>query len=308
MLEFYVHHDVPLSCRIPGLPLPGQEREKRGSSEGESGSVNKGSSDESKGETTAQSDEPTDIDISRLKQPSGHPAYTPITIALQGTLQLSHLHIWTDMNFLLHQDQFPLDLSTDGKQSSEKDKQEKKDKKAKKKKNKKNKKKGKIHEPGQITAAIAYSLPSLTASDSLQRPLTHDLWAPGQGSKVVRGEPLTLNLHVHWIEQNHHLKAAVASYPAAKVKSNDTSPHHTVLTSMMYLIAAAGVGAVAAIWWERNVGNGKMKWRGEGLLGHPSKSSPNMGFFHSDGKVSIGTRGAMNGYGGYGGYNSGKRD
>lgn len=30
------------------------------------------------------------------------PSYTPLTVALQGTLQKSHLHIWTDMNVLAH--------------------------------------------------------------------------------------------------------------------------------------------------------------------------------------------------------------
>ncbi|KAI5303562.1 hypothetical protein KEM56_007420 [Ascosphaera pollenicola] len=298
MLEFYVHHDVPLSCRIPSLPLLNKEKEQEKRSGRGSGSDGTEDPDDKRNEYTVPSDGGTGIDISHLTQKSGHPAYTPITIALQGTLQLSHLHIWTDMNFLLHQDQFPLDVSTDGKRTSKKQKKDKR----------KNKKKGKINEPGQITAATAYSLPFLATPEFPHQPLVHDLWAPGQGAKVVRGEPLTLNLQVHWIEQNHHLKAAVASHPAAKEKYSGPSPHRTVLSSMIYLIIAAGVGAIVAIWWERNIGNGKMRWKGEGLLGHPSKSSPNMGFFHSDGKVSIGTRGAMNGYGGYGGYNNGKRD
>ena len=30
------------------------------------------------------------------------PSYTPLTIALQGTLQLSHVHLWADINMIMH--------------------------------------------------------------------------------------------------------------------------------------------------------------------------------------------------------------
>lgn len=69
LLEFYVHNDAPLSCRLPSRPhgvvLPGA-----------------GSTD---AEDLVYKDE-----------------YVPLTFALAGTLQLSHLHLSTHLNILLH--------------------------------------------------------------------------------------------------------------------------------------------------------------------------------------------------------------
>lgn len=63
LLEFYIHNDAPLSCRIPSRPPPH--------------------------ETTTHT----------LPY---EPEYVPLIFALAGTLQLSHLHISTHMNILLH--------------------------------------------------------------------------------------------------------------------------------------------------------------------------------------------------------------
>lgn len=67
LLEFYVHNDVPLSCRIPSRPpahiAPGQTLETS---------------------TVYQQD------------------YVPLIFALAGTLQLSHLHVSTHLNILIH--------------------------------------------------------------------------------------------------------------------------------------------------------------------------------------------------------------
>ncbi|KAI5777790.1 hypothetical protein EDC01DRAFT_623613 [Geopyxis carbonaria] len=61
LLEFYVHHDTPLSCRIPARPLGGE-------------GVGGGEAD----------------------------TYVPLIFALAGKLELSHLHISTALNVLLH--------------------------------------------------------------------------------------------------------------------------------------------------------------------------------------------------------------
>ena len=68
LLEFYVHNDAPLSCRIPTRPL----------------SSTQGTADGTDGEGGL-----SDV-------------YTPMVVALAGSLQLSHLHVATDLNVLVH--------------------------------------------------------------------------------------------------------------------------------------------------------------------------------------------------------------
>ncbi|KAI9750236.1 MAG: maturation of Asn-linked oligosaccharides protein [Chaenotheca gracillima] len=66
LLEFYVHNDAPLTCRIPARPLTGGEREI----------------------SSASSSDAED--------------FIPIVFSLSGTLQQSHLHIAHNLNVLLH--------------------------------------------------------------------------------------------------------------------------------------------------------------------------------------------------------------
>ncbi|KAF2035192.1 hypothetical protein EK21DRAFT_54979 [Setomelanomma holmii] len=77
LLEFYIHNDAPLSCRIPSKPLPPSvlEREYRVSDEATQDSGAMG--------TTST-------------------LYTPLIVALSGTLQLSHLHVGNYLNLLVH--------------------------------------------------------------------------------------------------------------------------------------------------------------------------------------------------------------
>jgi hypothetical protein len=63
LLEFYVHSDAPLACRLPARPPPHVE---------------------AVGETPWR------------------PEYVPLVFALAGTLQESHMHISTHLNVLLH--------------------------------------------------------------------------------------------------------------------------------------------------------------------------------------------------------------
>lgn len=76
LLEFYIHNDAPLSCRIPSKPLPPSvlEHEYRVSDESTQ-----------EGALGTQST-----------------LYTPLIIALAGTLQLSHLHVGNYLNLLVH--------------------------------------------------------------------------------------------------------------------------------------------------------------------------------------------------------------
>lgn len=76
LLEFYIHNDAPLSCRIPSKPLPPSVLE----------------------DEYRVSDESTQEGALGTQST----LYTPLIIALAGTLQLSHLHIGNSLNLLVH--------------------------------------------------------------------------------------------------------------------------------------------------------------------------------------------------------------
>ncbi|KAF2475732.1 uncharacterized protein BDR25DRAFT_212675 [Lindgomyces ingoldianus] len=76
LLEFYIHNDAPLTCRIPSRPLPPSPKEieyKVSDSSTQEGALGSQST-----------------------------LYTPLIIALAGTLQLSHLHVSHELNLLVH--------------------------------------------------------------------------------------------------------------------------------------------------------------------------------------------------------------
>ncbi|CAI6337681.1 unnamed protein product [Periconia digitata] len=76
LLEFYIHSDAPMTCRIPSAPLPPSvlEHEYRiADTATQEGALGTQSS-----------------------------LYTPLIIALSGTLQRSHLHIGNSLNLLVH--------------------------------------------------------------------------------------------------------------------------------------------------------------------------------------------------------------
>lgn len=76
LLEFYIHNDAPLTCRIPSRPLP----------------------------PTVFEDEYRVSDETSQEGALGTQSilYTPLIIALAGTLQLSHLHVGNYLNLLVH--------------------------------------------------------------------------------------------------------------------------------------------------------------------------------------------------------------
>ncbi|ORY05836.1 hypothetical protein BCR34DRAFT_626791 [Clohesyomyces aquaticus] len=76
LLEFYIHNDAPLTCRIPSRPLPPSPKEH----------------DYKVSDATTQEG----------ALGSQSTLYTPLIIALSGTLQLSHLHVSHDLNLLVH--------------------------------------------------------------------------------------------------------------------------------------------------------------------------------------------------------------
>ncbi|KAI9828506.1 MAG: hypothetical protein M1826_006043 [Phylliscum demangeonii] len=69
LLEFYVHNDSPLTCRIPARPLTGEHGI---------------------------------APVSASSEASNEADYIPLTFAISGALQLSHLHISNHLNVVLH--------------------------------------------------------------------------------------------------------------------------------------------------------------------------------------------------------------
>ena len=76
LLEFYIHNDAPLTCRIPSKPLPPSVLEQQ---------YRVSDSVTQEGALGTQSN-----------------LYTPLVVGLAGTLQLSHLHVGNSLNLLLH--------------------------------------------------------------------------------------------------------------------------------------------------------------------------------------------------------------
>lgn len=260
LLEYYVHSDVPMSCRVPTEPLSSAAGLARYRTEDE----------DKERKSDSQPGASTDVDV--LDTTSG-PAYTPLTFALQGTLQTSHLHLWTDMNVLAH-----------GIPSSA---------------GRKRGKKG----PGYMVAGTAYSVPEFDvslfrgSSDSAGKALTRDEadvavsraarepWTAGHGTKVVRGEPLTFSLHVRWVEGG-----SAIGWPGRTAEDADGGGAVAAFVSKaLFFALAASVGALVALYWERKRRTG---WRGDGILGAPPRGKGSVGIVYGNG-------GRMNGYGGY---------
>ena len=252
--------------------------------------------------------EGTDLD-------TGEPSYTPLTFALQGTLQRSHLHIWTDMNVLVHN--IP---STPGSSV-----------------NKKNKKNAQKAAPGYPVAGTAYSIPEFHSDLENQKSSSssgkdkeketavaiseaaRDPWTAGHGTKVIRGEPLTFTFHVHWVEGGKGIgwPSGSTSLIPSLASAEKSSGWGALLSRLFFFGLAGSVGAMAALYWERNGGR-RRSWRGDGILGAPPPSSRGKG----PAGIIYGNSGRKNGYGGfsaaggssgaggtgYGGFSTGKRD
>ncbi|KAK2731787.1 hypothetical protein FQN57_003167 [Myotisia sp. PD_48] len=245
LLEYYIHSDVPLSCRISTLPfghvIPPTPQDVAAAAEAQT------------------HDEP--------KLGASTKAFTPLTFALQGTLQLSHLHIWTNTNVILHRSSAIMAPAS---------------------------KPSKHQISGQVVAGSAYSFPVASEMETGVLSLPDDPWAPGQGTKVVRGEPLTFTFNVGWTEDSD---ISLLIRRPQTGKWNDSSA--------FLLIVAGGVGALLALLWHR-LFEGKNRvgsWSGDGLLGNSAVSTH--GLFGRLWRTNaiLGAPSAsqkVNGYGGYG--------
>lgn len=187
-------------------------------------------------------------------------------------------------------------------------------------------KKTRTGQPGYAVAGTAYSTPEFEtavknqALDEEEKPIAvaqaaREPWTAGHGTKVVRGEPLTFSFHVTWIEGGAGIgwpsRPASGSFLDQAVGARG-SWVGWFLSRVFFFAMAASVGALVALYWERNGGRlrGGSGWRGDGILGVPSVHGNGTG-------VTFGNGGRINGYGGYsaaganggvGGFSTGKRD
>lgn len=189
LLEFYIHNDAPLSCRIPSRPPP------------------------------------------HITSPSSAPPkqqeYVPLIFALAGTLQLSHLHISTHMNILLH--------STPKHHLHH-------------------------HDSGVIDCGAAYSTSPLSHLTGprfvfLNCPFLHQLCRssprrttranlPNRGmtKKLVIGDPLPLSFSIRWFPS--------PSLPRENGKVEWAGMGgHFFTSTFVYCIVSAIVGGVASAVW-----------------------------------------------------------
>ncbi|PWY73744.1 hypothetical protein BO70DRAFT_381678 [Aspergillus heteromorphus CBS 117.55] len=284
LLEYYVHSDVPMTCRVPTAPLAQQQAHMPLSEGSGSGS---------------------DIDV----LDTDGPAYTPLTFAVQGTLQRSHLHIWTDMNVLVH--------SIYNQEAGEK--------------------------AGYVVAGTAYSVPEFDAA-SLRKlegvsgsgggkggggegedgdvagvvaEAAREPWTAGHGTKVVRGEPLTFSFHVSWVHG-----ARGIGWPASSSSGDDEVERHGSgwFSKLLFFGVAASVGALVALYWERSTGGMGRRRGGMGSWGFRREGRGRWVLGLGMGGGAVGMEGIRRrlqvavvrwlGHGGYGygGYMSGKRD
>ncbi|KAE8384820.1 hypothetical protein BDV23DRAFT_166097 [Aspergillus alliaceus] len=276
LLEYYVHSDVPMSCRVPTAPLLPSATLHR--------------------DDSAREGDAAGTQLSTLSEEG--PPYTPITFALQGTLQRSHLHIWTDMNVLLHNI-----VSTP----------------------KKNKRKSKKVAPGYIVAGTAYSVPEFEVSflnsgkkssdeekeAAAVAEAAREPWTAGHGTKVIRGQPLTFTFHVSWVEGGGGI-----GWPSRGSAASESSGGAGFFSKLFFFALAASLGAAVALFWERARRRG---WRSDGILGVPSRGKGSVGISYGNGgkangyggysanNVSMASNGGGYGYG-YGGFTAGKKD
>lgn len=256
-----MHSDVPLTCRVPTEPLAPVAVV---SASGENAAGGKDEGEEGGG-----------VDVLRH---SG-PAYTPLTFSLQGTLQTSHLHLWTDMNVLVHS------IPSGGK--------------------KKRKGKGKKQGPGYVVAGTAYSVPEFDGSvlgdgdglpssssssteedeEAAVATAARDPWTAGHGTKVIRGEPLSFTFHVRWVEGG----GAIGWPKRGDDEEGEGSGVGAFFSKLIFFALAASLGGMAALYFERRRRAG---WRGDGILGAPPRGKGSVG-------ISYGNEGKMNGYGGF---------
>jgi len=232
LIEYFVHSDVPLSCRVPSYPLTFDDAF----------------------EAATPSSEPGANAAAESKK------WTPLTIALQGTLQLSHIHLHTNINVLFH-------TSTDTEEQdpstlSKKQRQAVLD----------------YDTPSHLIASTAYSLP--------------DPNIVPEGTRITRNEPLKFTFNVGWIP-GAILPGMVSDTGKPFMGVTDHKTGFSLL-SFFAIASSAGTGALLMLLYERQK-RGRADKYGNGIL--PTNGFANAPGARSSGYGGYGGYGGYSGPG-----------
>lgn len=181
LLEFYIHNDAPLTCRLPARP-PSSVKFHPDSPE-----------------ASADLDE-------ALK-----PEYVPLIFALAGQLQLSHLHVSSKMNILLH--------------SVPKHHLQK-------------------HDSGIIDSGAAYSTSPLASITPNPEATYHNLPDLVHNQKLVIGENLKLQFDVRWFP-SPNLPETNGKYEWNGMGS------YVQISRLLYIMIGLGIGILGTHIWKR---------------------------------------------------------
>lgn len=181
LLEFYIHNDAPLTCRLPARP-PSTVKYHPDSPE-----------------AAAELDE-------ELK-----PEYVPLIFALAGQLQLSHLHVSSKMNILLH--------------SVPKHHLQK-------------------HDSGIIDSGAAYSTSPLASVSPNPEATYHNLPDLVHNQKLVIGETLKLQFDVRWFP-SPNLPQTNGKYEWNGMRG------YAQMSKVFYVLLGASVGILVTLYWTR---------------------------------------------------------
>lgn len=233
LIEYFVHSDVPLSCRVPSYPLSFEDAVTAATHSSEPGA-----------NAAAESEK-----------------WTPLTIALQGTLQLSHIHLHTNINVLFHtstgvEEQDPSTLSKKQRQAVLD-----------------------YATSSHLIASTAYSLP--------------DPNIVPEGTKLTRNEPLKFTFNVGWIPGA--ILPGMVSADTGKPFMGVTD--HTTGFSLLSFFAIAGsggTGALLMLLYERRK-RGRADKYGNGIL--PTNGLSNVPSTRSSGYGGYGGYGGYSGPG-----------
>jgi hypothetical protein len=200
LLEFYIHNDAPLTCRLPARPHTTVELHPDSL------------------EAKAELDEET-------KQ-----EYIPLIFALAGTLQLSHLHVSTHMNILLHS--VPKHHLHN-------------------------------HDSGVIDSGAAYSTSPLAGTPGSTTGLGTYAHLPdlNHNQKLVIGDELKLSFTIRWFP--------TPSLPSTngKVEWNGMGGHVYASTVFYILVAFVAGCSVCTVYFWGVVLPKRLNGRGRGLGG-----------------------------------------
>jgi hypothetical protein len=177
LLEFYIHNDAPLTCRMPARPRPHIALRP----------------------DSAAAQAELDAETA--------PEYVPLVFAIAGQLQLSHLHVSTHMNILLH--------------SVPRHHLQK-------------------HDSGVIDSGAAYSTSPLAGTEEPTRAGTYELLPHlNANQRLVIGDDLHIHFSVRWFP--------TPSLPESNGRYEwNGMGGHVYASTVFYMLVAFGAGVASS--------------------------------------------------------------